>query len=376
MTSNGCVSRGEIDALGKRIAEAAAYVDLATHRLLTDIRAFDEAGGWHLHGAKSCAAWLSWRGGISLGPAREHVRVAAKLGAFPAVDAAMAAGALSYSKARALTRVVTERNVELLLQLAGEMTAAQLEQTCRKFRRVQANNDGEEHAVERRRYLRTRDTDDGMVSIELALAEAALRGDKPTRTPVDVTVHIDADVLAGHTEEGQGVSAETCRRLCCDAGLTPVLEDAEGKTLDVGRKTRSIPAAIRRALAIRDKGCRFPGCTRKRFVDGHHVKHWINGGATKLSNLVSLCHYHHKHVHELGFNVRALEDGDFAFFDKFGVRIDPVGDRERKAVKPPMPEGMVAPVSGWDGGALDYGLIISALWNADHPPTSKYRLPH
>ena len=254
----------------------------------------------------------------------------------------MAAGTLSYSKARALTRVVTAGNVELLLRLAGEMTAAQLERTCRKLRRVQANSDVEEQAVERRRYLRTRDTDDGMVSIELrlrpdeaarvvkaieaaaesaplidgaiAMAEAVLRGDKPTRTPVDVTVHIDADALAGHTEDGRGVSAETCRRLCCDAGLTPVLEDADGKTLDVGRKTRSIPAAIRRALAIRDKGCRFPGCTHTRFVDGHHVKHWIDGGATSLGNLVSLCHYHHKHVHELGFDVRAQKDGDFVFF--------------------------------------------------------------
>ena len=231
MSSNECVSRGDIDALGERIAGAAACVGLATHRLLTDIRAFDEVGGWHRHGAKSCATWLSWRAGISLGPAREHVRVAAKLGAFPAVDAAMATGALSYSKARALTRVVTEANVDLLLQLAGEMTAAQLEQTCRKLRRVQANSDVEEPAVERRRYLRTRDTDDGMVSIELrlrpdeaarvvkaieaaaesaplidgaiALAEAALRGDKPTRTPVDVTVHIDASRIAKRFDGGR-----------------------------------------------------------------------------------------------------------------------------------------------------------------------------
>ena len=103
MTFESRVSSAEIDALGERIAKAAATVDLAKHQLLTDIRAFDQVGGWHRHGARSCAAWLSWRIGLSLGSAGEHVRVAKRLGELPAIDAAMAAGQLSYSKTRAIS---------------------------------------------------------------------------------------------------------------------------------------------------------------------------------------------------------------------------------------------------------------------------------
>ncbi len=394
-------SRDHIDALGERIASAAAYVDQATHRLLTDIRAFDQAGGWHRQGAKSCAAWLSWRIGLSPGPAREHVRVANKLGELPAIDAAMAAGELSYSKARAITRVANDDNAELLLKLARNMTAAQLERTCRLHHQMGPQDVEQETRRERNRYLRQRHTDDGMVSIELrlrpdeaakvvkaieaaaeskplidgavALAEAALRGDKVTRSPVDVTVHVDASDLSGHTDDGTGVSAETTRRLCCDAGLTPVIEDADGKTLDIGRKTRTVPAAIRRALDLRDSGCQFPGCNHTRFVDAHHVEHWANGGKTALSNLVLLCSHHHKHVHELGFEVRAEQDGTFAFFRPNGRRIEAAGDRVRKPIAPSLPQGLVTPKPGGDGMRPDYDYIMTVLWQAEHPPVNTWR---
>ena len=80
-------------------------------------------------------------------------------------------------------------------------------------------------------------------------------------------MHIDAASLEGHTEVGDGVSAEVSRRLLCDCGVVPVLEE-RGKTIDVGRKTRTIPAALRRALEMRDQGCRFPGCSNRRWLDG------------------------------------------------------------------------------------------------------------
>ncbi|MCG8556464.1 MAG: HNH endonuclease, partial [Proteobacteria bacterium] len=202
----------------------------------------------------------------------------------------------------------------------------------------------------------------------VALAEEHLRGNAEAKSPVEVTVHMDADTLAGHADDDTALSAETCRRLCCDAGLVPVLEDADGTTLDVGRRTRSIPAAIRRALAIRDGGCRFPGCTHTRFVDGHHVEHWLSGGETALSNLVSLCHYHHKHVHELGFDVRAEDGGEFAFFTPDGQRIEPTGDRGRPAVTLGNSTGHKVPKPGWDGTPPDYHAIVDMLWRADNPP--------
>ncbi len=187
-----------------------------------------------------------------------------------------------------------------------------------------------------------------------------------------MTVHVDASDLSGHTDDGTGVSAETTRRLCCDAGLTPVIEDADGKTLDVGRKTRTVPAAIRRALELRDGGCQFPGGTHTRFVDAHHVEHWANGGETSLSNLVLLCSHHHKHVHELGFSVRPDEDGGFAFFRPDGRRIQAVGDRVRNPVAPPMPKGLVTPKPGGDGRRPDYDWIMTALWQAEHPPVNRW----
>ncbi|MDP9020155.1 MAG: HNH endonuclease [Actinomycetota bacterium] len=87
-----------------------------------------------------------------------------------------------------------------------------------------------------------------------------------------------------------------------------LVEDERGTPLDVGRKTRSIPPAIRRALQVRDRGCRFPGCTNRRFVDGHHIRHWAAGGETSLANLTLLCRRHHRAVHEGGYSVEATCD--------------------------------------------------------------------
>ena len=87
----------------------------------------------------------------------------------------------------------------------------------------------------------------------------------------------------------------------------------KGEPLSVGRKTRAIPPAIMRALTTRDGGCRFPGCTHTRFADGHHIKHWADGGETSLSNLVLLCRHHHRLVHEGGFGCEVNNAGDVVF---------------------------------------------------------------
>ncbi|MDX1396749.1 MAG: HNH endonuclease signature motif containing protein, partial [Gemmatimonadota bacterium] len=122
--------------------------------------------------------------------------------------------------------------------------------------------------------------------------------------------------------DGTRVSAETSRRLACDAGLVRVERGAEGSVLDVGRKTRTVPTPLRRALEIRDRGCRFPGCGY-RFTDGHHIKHWADGGETSLANTVLLCGHHHRLVHEGGWTMIRLADarrpnGRVAFQDPRG----------------------------------------------------------
>jgi HNH endonuclease len=106
---------------------------------------------------------------------------------------------------------------------------------------------------------------------------------------------------------GRG-SPETARRLACDCSYVALFERG-GRPLSFGRRTRSIPPAIRRALAARDGRCRFRGCERKRFVDAHHIHHWARGGETALDNLVLLCRHHHRLVHEGGFSVSLDAEG-------------------------------------------------------------------
>jgi hypothetical protein len=140
-----------------------------------------------------------------------------------------------------------------------------------------------------------------------------------------VILHVDRDTLQAEglggrseLEDGTRVSAETSRRLTCDAAMVQALRGPDGAVLDVGRKTRALPPALRRALEIRDGGCRFPGCGL-RFTEGHHILHWADGGGTKLSNLVLLCRFHHRAVHEEGFRVRMDPDGcRVRFFDRVG----------------------------------------------------------
>jgi hypothetical protein len=103
-----------------------------------------------------------------------------------------------------------------------------------------------------------------------------------------------------------------------------ILEDGQGEPLGVGRKTRTIPPALRRALASRDGGYVFPGCTHKRYVDGHHLQHWADGGTTKLANLVTLCRFHHRAVHEGGMRVERLHDGAWRFTRPDGEALESV----------------------------------------------------
>ena len=131
------------------------------------------------------------------------------------------------------------------------------------------------------------------------------------------TLKTEAEPDCSELEDGTRVSAETSRRLSCDSGLVRVSHALDGSILDVGRRTRTIPPALRRALETRDRGCRFPGCGL-RFTDGHHVKHWAEGGETKLENLVLLCRHHHRLVHEGGWTVDWWGPGRAVFFDPRG----------------------------------------------------------
>jgi hypothetical protein len=424
----------DIERLGDRIAEIAAHLHAATYQLLTLLREFDEREGWSGGGFLSCAHWLSWRTGIGAGAAREKVRVARALAALPNVGDAMRRGRLSFAKVRAITRVATPENEAQLLEVACTATAAQLERIVRAWRRVdrleELEQEQDRHA---QRHLNIFIDDDGsyvvrgrldpevgavlMRAMEAAergmmgrptvpvegeqsavaatepgpptppqrradaiglVAEAALRNgieDRAVTHRADryqVLVHVDAGATAEISIlDGHRVSAETSRRVACDASRVVITHDADGMTLDVGRRTRTVPAAIRRALEHRDRGCRFPGCA-SRFCDAHHVRHWIDGGRTRLDNLVLLCRRHHRAVHEGGCSVELRDSGEVVFGRSDGSAIPVVppaptvqGDAIAQLQRNRRDEGTTIDActcgSTWAGEPLDLDFALLAL---------------
>jgi hypothetical protein len=159
---------------------------------------------------------------------------------------------------------------------------------------------------------------------ELALAEPGQERAGAERS--QLVVHVDAAALAAdqpgrcELEAGPALAAETARRLGCDASLVTLFK-SEGRTLSVGRKTRTVPAAMRRALDTRDRVCRFPGCENQRFLDAHHLQHWAQGGETRLDNLILLCRRHHRHLHEGEYTIDQRQDGELRFRNRYGVDI-------------------------------------------------------
>jgi len=481
----------DVDRLADEIAEVASHIDAAEHRLLTLIRRFDEGSGWATHGALSCAHWLNWRIGLDLGAARERVRVARALGGLPLVDDALRRGAVSYSKVRAITRVASAATEATLLEMATHATASQIERICRGYRRVVADADvvAPPSLVdeERARFVRVRDTDDGMVRVEarlrpeeaavvlqaldvarrrawgsrrarstdsaaadvsaetsalagragegqrqepppalsradalVAVAESWLAsvaaeadGCDAAGLPVELVVHvdrvalavggggtdgddrhdpqtIDAPELAPHATlaDSTPLALSTARRLACDA--TVVVTDDEdrdtaGEERLPSRRARRISPRLRRALRLRDDGCRFPGCTN-RLTDAHHDVAWIDGGATRLSNLLSLCRRHHRFVHEHGY--RVVSDGALGeprFFRRDGRPVPLADERVRTPLARDTDAVGSAPVADaldvlraahaargvaidattafprWDGAPVDAHLAVQAL---------------
>jgi len=185
-------------------------------------------------------------------------------------------------------------------------------------------------------------------------------------------------------EDGPALAVDTARRIACDSAIVMLVESSCGEPLDVGRKSRSIHPALRRALKARDGGCRFPGCDRTRFTEAHHVEHWANGGETRLSNLITLCGFHHRQLHEGGYRLESADDGHFVFYRPDGRRIHAAGsatecfrgnifsdecasefsDQVLRAEHAAL--GLdINPAtsrSRWFGEPMDYDLAIEALW--------------
>ncbi len=406
-----------------QITTLAGHLNAANARFLALIAELDRRRGWAEWGVKSCAHWLNWKCGIDLGAARERVRVAHAVAKLPRIAAALAEGRLSYAKARALTRVADATNEDYLLGIALCGTASHVEQVVRGYRRALDAAELSREAIQQRDqslWMHT-DTDGSLVirgrlpaevgalfrkALEAAEDSLPIPKNVSAETSFDtlstddrhqskkrrvealaamaesflaagpqelaggdrqqIVVHVDAETLKhGHAgrcefEHGPAIAAETARRLACDASLVAIIESGQGEPLNVGRKTRTIPLAIRRALNSRDQGCRFPGCSFRRYVDGHHVKHWAQGGETKLSNLVTLCRFHHRLVHEGQVLVRVLDDGAFRFQRPDGQSFESTAPRTTEWTAPVRITPHTA-ITRWTGEALDQALAISCL---------------
>jgi hypothetical protein len=219
------------------------------------------------------------------------------------------------------------------------------------------------------------------------MAQEILRGTRRERAPVDLVITVTADALArrdnsldvGVVADGTCVSVDAVRRLGCDCGVIEVVEDERGSALSIGRKRRAIPGAMKSALLRRDRTCRFPGCTSRVFLEGHHLQLWADGGKTELKNLLSLCSHHHRYVHEYGFTISLRRDSglqdlshnsELVFLDRLGRPVLEVPARMfvHDLGWPAILEGNAllgitseTSAHGWDGMQVDYHACVDAL---------------
>jgi len=366
-----------LEQLEDDIISLSQHINASEYQFLELIREFDIRQGWKSWLLNSSAEWLNFKCGMSLGTAREKVRVALALFDLPACSAAFAQGSLSYSKARALSRIANRHTEKDLLAFAEKATAAQVERQCQQLRNAQRRlSTRDANHAHNSRYLRRQVLDDGTMTISMQLtqeagemvmqaiaaaaatlapatrsqtaaqatdamgATEACASDEFFKRQADALVEVARGFLAGGSEANSSsadhyqvmvhvdeaalreqvppcgcsdLPIESVRRLLCDTSMIPVTEDNQGIPLNVGRKQRVVSPPMKRALRGRDKCCRFPGCDHQQWLDAHHVKHWLDGGETSMANTLLLCGRHHRLLHEGGFSIHANHNDEWYF---------------------------------------------------------------
>jgi len=355
---------------------------------LAYLAALERAGIHRRDGHVSTAAWIADRFGEAAGMAKREVRTAAALERAPVVRDALRSGELPSSAVGILVEAREEHPDAFdlaapdLVERATSVSADELRRVVAEWSQVVDDAEGGE--LDRLARLRERrsltvcpmpsgmvrlageldpETGEPVVAALRAMVDAGFRGpgsvgdgrtsgqryadalselaerylssrDRPSvagERPT-VTVTIDADALArtrgvGRLDHAGVVPARVARMLACDAGIQRVVLGPSSEPLDVGRRTPVVPPAMRRALIARDGGCRFPGCDRPpSWADAHHARHWADGGATAIANLVLLCREHHRLIHDGMFSVR-MADGKPVFTRANGSTMAPTGGR-------------------------------------------------
>ena len=325
-----------------------ARASAALRGLFELIAEADRAEVWRDTGARDLAAWLAIRYGISEWKARRWVVAAHALEGLPALSAAFRTGELGIDKVVEIARFATPRTEGRLISWAGRVSCGAVRRRAdrelshaiedvreaERYRSVSwwYSGDGTrfglladlpacDGAVIAKAIERTADAipvmpdEDGASGVDarradalVALASARIAADAdPDRATVVVHAGVDALVTGAggcEIENGPVIHSQTARRLLCNARIQTAIEDAAGRLVAIGRPSREPPAWMMRQLRHRDGGCRFPGCGARRFAQAHHIVWWTRGGATELDNLLLVCSFHHKLVHELGWSIR------------------------------------------------------------------------
>lgn len=376
--------RSSLDELADSIIATAGRLAAANCRWLLLVADFDARDGAQRFGLGYTSHWLAHTCSLAQRTAEEHVRVARALARHPLLAREMSAGRLSYSHARAISRVAQageDELVEELVHIAEHGTVRQLESMVRGLRTVRdiAEDDGGppteyvKHswaATGQQRWTARLDPERGALlesalsplarAEDLRLPDALVRlaeiglaalADSPERTTAPVAralrgdeeaaivVHVDASAAPGdrsrerplgRVADGPGLPDSVVERLMCVGRVRTVLRDGSGpraNVLDVGRSRRLVSKRQFFALLLRDGGCAYPGCRSRHGLEAHHVRHWIRGGPTNLANLVVLCRKHHHAHHDGAFGIEPVSRGRFRFVRADGTewpeRVDP-----------------------------------------------------
>jgi hypothetical protein len=315
----------------------------------------DARQSWMTDGARSLSDWVAARLRVRPETARQLVSVARRLEDLPVLTKRFAAGDLSLDQTDAISRMATADTEEGLIEEALGLSNAVLDRKARRANPPVASDEREAHRVRALWIQRTLDGASGKLTahlpnVDLEIVETAIR-DKADKIPVNpetglfdaysqrmadglvevcattgdttsppqVSAYIDLDALiedkAGPHELGSGalVPNETARRLACDCVLETVITDG-GVVVGVGRNSRTVPGWLRRLVHHRDGGtCRFHGCDNTNWLEVHHIVHWSKGGTTDHDNLILLCGFHHRFLHEEGWHITRNSNNQFVF---------------------------------------------------------------
>ena len=349
-------------ALLARVHELHRAISTAERELLSRLAELETHEAWLDDGAHDMPHWISIQLGVSRWKAERWVSAGRALRSLPYTASALERGDLTIDKVVELTRFAAADDEEALVEWARDVAPGAIRRRGDELRRAERT---ETEQIEEDRWLAWRWTDEGrrlLLEAELPAAQGAAvtdaidslaneipampgeeshlligrrradalaalcgsRGEGPDdRTTV--VVHVQAEALAdtqatGVTESGAVLHVDTVRRLLCNATIQPVVEAADGSVIGVGSGSREASTWMMRHLRHRDRTCTFPGCDNRRFTHAHHIRWWSRGGRTDLDNLALVCTFHHRLVHEHGWNLERAPDGGVRWFRPGGIR--------------------------------------------------------